>query len=398
MNNNVARAIETLQQGKMILLTDNFDRENEADLIFPAENITPEVMNFMIRQGTGIVCVALPKAHLQRLDLALMVAPENNDTQHGTPFTIPVDAHDGITTGVSAFDRVKTIQVLMDKNATTKDLVRPGHIYPLQARTGGVLERAGHTEGSIDIVRLAGFQPAAVICEVMEEDGSMRRGESLQKFAKEHDLPILSIQELIEYRLFHENQIQEKAGTKIHLAEYGEFAMTVIKEKHFSLEHTLLFKKPLNLEKPPLVRIHSACTTGDIFRSTHCDCHDQLHHALKRISEEGGLLIYLDQEGRGIGLLNKIKTYELQQQGFDTVEANEKLGLPVDLRKYYIPAQVLREMGFDAIRLLTNNPSKVASLEKIIQVTRESMPTFLHACNKNYLLTKKIKLAHAINL
>jgi 3,4-dihydroxy 2-butanone 4-phosphate synthase/GTP cyclohydrolase II len=398
MNGNIAQAIAALQQGKMILLTDNFDRENEADLIFPAETITPEVMNFMIRQGTGIVCVAFPKEHLQHLDLPLMITPENNDTQHGTPFTIPVDARKGVTTGVSAFDRVKTIQVMMDKNTKPKDLVRPGHVYPLQARAGGVLERAGHTEGSIDIVRLAGFQPAAVICEVMEEDGTMRRGESLHRFAKQHGLPILSIQELIEYRLFHENQIQEKACTKIHLAEYGEFTMTVVKEKHFPYEHTLLFKNPVSLENPPLVRIHSACTTGDIFRSTHCDCHDQLHHALKRISEEGGLLIYLDQEGRGIGLLNKIKAYKLQQQGFDTVEANEKLGLPVDLRKYYIAAQVLRDMGFHAIRLLTNNPNKVASLEKTIQVTREPMPTFLHACNKNYLLTKKTKLAHAINL
>jgi len=400
MQNKVQAAIAALQQGKMILLTDHHDRENEGDLIFPAEKITPEAVNFMINHGTGIICVSLLPEQLQRLDLPLMVSPENNHTRHGTPFTIPVDASSGITTGVSAADRAQTITVIMNEQSQPNDLVRPGHVYPLKARPGGVIERAGHTEGAIDIVRLAGFKPAGVLCEVINPDGTMARGKALDAFAAQHQLPILSIQDLIQYRLAYENQIKETASTEVLLMPYGEFTLTVLQEKHFPHQHMTLFKPALDASKPLLVRIHSSCATGDIFHSAHCDCYDQLHYSLQKISEEGGLLIYMDQEGRGIGLLNKIKAYALQKNGFDTVEANEQLGLPVDQRQYYIPAGLLRELGVPAVRLLTNNPQKISGLAEFgyTAVTWEAMPTFSQSSNRNYLITKKQKLAHTICL
>lgn len=398
MSNSIEQAIAALKNKKMIILTDDDDREHEGDLVFPADIITPEVVNFMIRQGTGIVCVALPEEHLKRLDLPLMVSPENNHTKNTTSFTLPVDAAEGITTGVSAADRAKTIQVMMDEHSAPSDLVKPGHVYPLRAKEGGVLTRAGHTEGSIDIVELAGFKRAAVICEVMNPDGTMARGEALKAFAAQHDLPMLSIRELIEYRLAHEDQIQESVETPIVLKEHGEFTLTVLREKHLAFQHMTLFKPPAHPEQPLLVRIHSACSTGDIFGSSYCDCHAQLHHALERISEEGGLLIYLDQEGRGIGLFNKIKAYALQQQGVDTVEANEQLGLPVDPRSYYIPAQILKHRGVNAIRLLTNNPKKISGLINygFSGVSQEKMPIFVTPHNERYLTTKKEKLDHTI--
>lgn len=400
MEDRVVAAIQALKQGKMILLTDDLNRENEADLIFPAEKITPESMNFIIRHTSGIVCVALLPDQLERLNLPLMVPIENNHSRHGTPFTVAVDAAHGITTGVSANDRSKTIQAMMSDQAQAEDLVRPGHIYPLKAKPGGVLERPGHTEGSVDIVRLAGFKPAAVLCEVMNPDGSMARGASLQAFAKQHDLPLLSIQELIAYRLMHENQIKEKVSTEITLADYGVLTLSVLQEKYAPYEHITLFKPPVDRQKPLLVRIHSACATGDIFHSQHCDCYNQLHHALAQISVEGGLLIYLDQEGRGIGLFNKIKSYALQKTGFDTVTANEQLGLPVDLREYYLPAQIVQSIGYDTIRLMTNNPAKMLGLSKYstVSVVREPMPVFLSACNQKYLATKKEKLGHIFEL
>ncbi len=398
MKNKVETALTALKNGQMILLTDDQNRENEGDLIFPAEKITPEVINFMIRNGTGIVCVALLPEQIQHLDLPLMVPPENNHSKHGTPFTIPVDARAGIASGVSAFDRAKTIEVIMNSQSMPNDLVRPGHVYPLQARAGGVLERAGHTEGAVDIVRLAGFKPAGVICEVMNPDGSMARGEALEAFAQQHQITMLTIQDLIQYRLAYDNQIAEQASTEVSLVNYGAFRLTVLQEKYFPHQHMTLFKPPSDPTQSLLVRIHSSCATGDIFQSAHCDCYDQLHYSLSRISEEGGLLIYLDQEGRGIGLLNKIKAYALQRNGFDTVEANEQLGLPVDKRQYYIPAQMLRQLAIPAIRLLTNNPQKIAGLHEygFSAVTREAIPTFSQSCNRDYLLTKKQKLAHAI--
>ena len=397
-NNNVERAIQALQKGKMILLTDHPDRENEADIVFPAENITPEIMNFIIRHTSGIVCLSLTPEHLERLRLPLLVAADQNTTKHRTPFTMPIDAREGITTGVSAHDRAKTIQTVMQANVQPEALVRPGHVYPLQAKIGGVLERAGHTEGAIDLVRLAGFKPAAILCEVMNADGTMARGDALKTFAKQHQLPLLSIAELVHYRLKHEDQIKEKTSAKISLEAYGDFTISVIQEKYCLKEHLILSKLAVDPTKPLLVRIHSACTTGDIFHSTRCDCHQQLHYSLKKISEEGGLLIYLEQEGRGIGLLNKIKAYALQDQGLDTVEANEQLGLPIDQREYYIAAQILRDLQLTSIRLLTNNPQKISGLTRygFPEVIREVMPVFYHAHNRRYLQAKKTKLAHWI--
>lgn len=384
----------------MVLLTDDVTRENEADLIFPAQHMTPEIMNFIIRHTSGIVCVSLLEEQLQQLGLPLMVPAENNRSRHGTPFTIPVDAAQGITTGVSAADRTVTIQAMMQPQAKPEDLVRPGHVYPLKAKVGGVLERAGHTEGAIDIVRLAGFKPAAVLCEVMNADGTMTRGEALQVFAQTHDFPLLSIRELIAYRLMHEDQIQEQTSTEISLANYGMFTLSVLQEKYFPHEHITLFKPAVDPTKPLLVRIHSACATGDIFHSAHCDCHDQLHYSLAKISEEGGLLVYLDQEGRGIGLFNKIKAYALQKKGLDTAAANEELGFPVDLREYYLPAQILRTMGYDTIRLLTNNPNKISGLLEcgMVSVTREAVPVFLSATNEKYLKAKQEKLGHILDI
>jgi len=400
LQSRVELALEALRKGSMVILTDDPDRENEGDLIIPAETITSEKMNFIVRNGTGIVCIALPESRLQALNLPLMVEPGNNTTSNGTPFTVPVDAKTGTTTGVSAADRVTTVQCLLDEKTQPDDLVRPGHMFPLQAHKLGVLGRRGHTEGALDLAQLAGFKPAAVLCEIMNADGTMARGNQLTDFAHQHNLPILSIAELVHYRLSHENVIAESATAQLPIDHYGTFEITVIKEKINQTEHTVLFKQPVEATKPLLVRIHSSCATGDLFASRRCDCHQQLHHALQRIGQEGGMLIYLNQEGRGIGLLNKIKAYALQNQGFDTVEANQELGLPVDSRQYYIAANILRNANISAIRLLTNNPAKIAELTQygIAQIEREIMPTFDDLHNQYYLKTKKEKLRHAINL
>jgi len=309
---------------------------------------------------------------------------------------MPVDAKLGITTGVSAHDRVKTIQAMMKKNAKPEDLARPGHLYPLLAQPGGVLTRPGHTEGAVDLVRLAGFKPAAVLCELMNKDGTMTRGKKLKQFAQKHRIPIVSIAELVKYRFIQEDQIKEQANTTIHLADYGKFQVTVFHEKYFSREHMMLYKRPTDPKKPLLVRVHSSCTTGDIFHSTRCDCYAQLHHALEKISVEGGALIYLDQEGRGIGLLNKIKAYQLQDQGFDTVEANIKLGLPIDHRKYYMAIHILKKLKAKQLRVLTNNPDKMLALSKVFTCTREAIPIFCHPHNQDYLRVKKTRLKHFI--
>lgn len=396
----VEHALAELKQGKMIILTDNPDRENEGDLIVAAEHLTPEIMNFMIRQGSGIVCVAMTADQVQRFELPLMVSHQENTSTAGTPFTISIDAKSGITTGVSAADRTQTIKVLLDKNATANDLVKPGHIFPLQARDGGIFERQGHTEGAVDLMKLMNASPIAVICEIMNLDGSMTRGPQLETFAKEHQLSTLSIDDIITYRLYHEYMIEEEASSTIPLENYGQFKISVLKEKITGTEHIVLSKERKNHQQPLLVRIHSSCFTGDLFASQRCDCHSQLHHALERISDEGGMLIYLNQEGRGIGLLNKIRAYALQEQGYDTVDANIALGLPVDSRQYYIAASVLRQLNINQIRLLTNNPNKINDLKKygIENVEREIMPTFEHEHNHFYLQTKKSKLNHNIKL
>ena len=394
---HVEAAMEDLRQGKPVILTDNPERENEGDFIFPAEMITPDMMNFIIRHSSGIVCLALFEQDIKKLELPPMVPMHENTSLRGTPFTVSIDAKTGISTGVSAIDRVKTVQAAIHDHAKAADLVRPGHIFPLYAKEGGVLERPGHTEGSVDLMKLAGLKPAAVLCEVMNPDGTMAKGTKLAEFAKEHAIKILSIEDIISYRMARENLLAEEVSTEIPLESYGNFTFTVVKEKITDIEHVILEKKVKNAEVT-LVRIHSVCLTGEIFGSLRCDCKQQLQYSLKRLEEEGGILIYLDQEGRGIGLLNKIKAYALQEKGLDTIEANEKLGLPIDSRKYYIAANILRNRGISHVKLLTNNPAKINDLKKygIKHVEIEHLPVFCNEHNKKYLQAKKSKLNHAM--
>ncbi len=398
----VKKAITELQQGNMIILTDDPERENEGDLIAAAEKITPDNINFMIRHGSGIICLPMMVAQLKKLNLPLMVSPQENTSQRGTPFTVSIEAREGTTTGVSAADRAHTILTAIQENAQAHDIVKPGHVFPLQAKEGGVLERQGHTEGSIDLMRIAQLQPAAVLCEVMNPDGTMARGKQLTQFAELHQLHVLSVDDVMQYRLYHENLIAEEVSAILPLEHYGTFQVTVVKEKFTGHEHVVLKKENKNATAAAtttsLVRIHSSCITGDLFGSKRCDCRDQLDYSLRRIAEEGGILIYLAQEGRGIGLFNKIKTYALQEQGLDTVEANRQIGMPVDSRQYYIAANILKNLQISHVRLLTNNPSKIQDLEKygIAKVEREEIPIFCNEHNQHYLETKKNKLHHII--
>lgn len=394
----VEAALHDLQHHKMVILCDDPERENEGDLIFPAEFTHAAWINFMIKYCSGIICLSLTEEKLAHLALPLMVSPQQNTSHRGTPFTVSIEAKHGVTTGVSAADRAHTILTVMQKDVKASDLVRPGHIYPLQAKPGGVLERAGHTEGAIDLMRLAGLQPAAVLCEVMNADGTMAKGAELAAFAKAHEIRILAMADLIAYRRYRENLIAEQMTAHLPLAQYGEFEMTVVREKITGLEHIVLTKKTLTT-KPLLVRVHSTCMTGDLFGSQRCDCQQQLHYALQRIAAEGGMLIYLNQEGRGIGLFNKIKAYALQEQGLDTIEANHSLQLPADSREYYIAANILRNANISKIRLLTSNPHKINQLLKygMAEVQAENMPVFCNEYNKNYLVTKKNKLQHFLN-
>ncbi|HSW68924.1 MAG TPA: 3,4-dihydroxy-2-butanone-4-phosphate synthase [Gammaproteobacteria bacterium] len=394
---HVESAMQDLQQGKMVILIDSPDRENEGDLIFPAEMATPEKINFMIRHCSGIICLSLDETFINKLGLKPMVPLDENTSHRKTPFTLSIEAKHGVSTGVSAHDRAKTILTAIDENSTPDDLVKPGHIFPLHAKKEGVLERAGHTEGAVDLVRLAGFKSAAVLCEIMNPDGSMARGKELKKFADTHQLKILSIEDLIHYRFYHETLIEEEVSATLPIKSYGAFEINVIKEKQTQHEHIILTKNFAS-SIPPLVRIHSCCITGDLFGSERCDCHQQLNYSLKKISQEGGILIYLNQEGRGIGLFNKIKAYALQEKGLDTIEANQKLGMPADAREYFLAANILRNRGIYHVRLLTNNPAKAEGLKKYgITIEYEKMPIFCSAHNKNYLYTKKMKLNHFIN-
>jgi 3,4-dihydroxy 2-butanone 4-phosphate synthase / GTP cyclohydrolase II len=381
-----------------VILTDAPDRENEGDIIFPAEKMTPDIINFMIQHCSGIICMPMLQNQLARLGVKLMLPAEQNTNPRGTPFTISIEAKQGVTTGVSAHDRAQTVLTAVSETATADDIVMPGHIFPLQAREGGVLERAGHTEGAIDLMRLAGLKPAAVLCEVMNVDGTMARGKELADFAREKQIHLLSIEDIIHYRLSHENFITETVSASLPLEKYGQFDISIVREKLSDKEH-LILSKPYT-RTPVLVRIHSACITGDLFGSKRCDCHKQLHYSLKKLSEEGGLLIYLNQEGRGIGLFNKIKAYALQEKNVDTVEANQQLGLPIDPRDYYIAANILRNQQITHIRLLTNNPNKINDLKKygIAHVEKELLPTFHNEHNYHYLKTKKEKLNHHILL
>ena len=395
----VESAIADLKKGKMIILRDSLDRENEGDLIFPAEITTPEKINFLLQHCSGIICLTLDDYFIKKMGLKPMVHPDENTSSRGTPFTVSIEAKHGVTTGVSAYDRAKTILTVMDETSTSDDIVKPGHVFPLQANKNGILERAGHTEGSIDLVRLAGFKSAAVLCEIMNPDGSMAKGEELLLFAKKYDLQILTIEDLIQYRLHYENLIEEEVTAKLPINAHGMFDISVVKEKITHNEHIVLTKDIEKTESPILVRIHSCCITGDLFGSERCDCHQQLNYSIKKIGEEGGMLIYLNQEGRGIGLFNKIKAYALQEKGFDTIEANQKLGMPIDAREYFIAANILRNRGINHIRLLTNNPDKINSLKKygIENIERESIDVSSNQYNQNYLYVKKTRMNHFIN-
>lgn len=399
MNHSLAtieQAIDQLKAGKMIILMDDEDRENEGDLVMAAEHVTPEAINFMSRFGCGLICLPMAEELIDKLQLPMMA--QKNKSPYGTAFTVSIEAAQGVSTGISASDRAHTIQVAIDPASGPLDIISPGHIFPLRAKQKGVLERAGQTEGSVDLTRLAGLIPAAVICEIINEDGTMSRRDELALFSKLHDIPMVTIKDLIEYRIRHETLVRAAATTRIPLQHHGDFSMTVFENDLDSAEHFALVKSPLYGNQIPLVRIHSECITGDVFGSCKCDCGKQLEASLALIAAEGGVLIYLRQEGRGIGLANKLKAYALQEQGLDTVEANLELGLPADDRDYAIAYQLLKYYGIDALRLLTNNPMKLNALTRYgIQVCeRIPLETEATSENRRYLNTKKEKLGHLL--
>jgi len=393
---SIADVIEEIRRGRMVIVTDDEDRENEGDLVMAASKVTPQAVNFMATHGRGLICVPITEDRAAHLGLQRMVA--HNRELHATDFTVSVDASHGTTTGISARDRAATIKVLANSTAGSKDLRQPGHIFPLQAAEGGVLKRAGHTEAGVDLARLAGLDPSGVICEILNEDGSMARLPDLLKFKKKHGLRICSIRDLIAYRRKSEKLVRREQEIEMP-TDFGDFKMFLYRAEVDNHHHLALVKGPIDPKKPALVRVHSECLTGDVFGSRRCDCGSQLHRALAQIAESGhGVLVYMRQEGRGIGLPAKIHAYKLQEEGLDTVEANERLGYPADLRDYGTGAQILADLGVTKIRLLTNNPRKVVGLEgygmEIIErVTISSEP---NRHNARYLSTKKKKLGHMI--
>ncbi len=390
----VNEAIEALRRGRMVIVVDDEDRENEGDLIMAAQFATPEAINFMLKEARGLICVPMPKEWAERLDLSLMVHPPRD--HHETAFTVSVDARKGVTTGISAHDRAHTIRLLADPKARPEDFVRPGHVFPLVAKDGGVLRRAGHTEAAVDLCRLAELQPVGVICEIMKEDGTMARLLDLQEFAAKYDLHLITIADLIAYRKMREKLVKRVAEANLP-TKYGHFRIITFKDLVTEQEHVALVKGEVAGEDPVLVRVHSECLTGDAFGSLRCDCGDQLHKAMEMIEREGkGVLLYMRQEGRGIGLANKVCAYELQDRGLDTVEANEALGFPPDLRDYGIGAQILVELGVRKIRLLTNNPRKVIGLSGYGLEIVEHIPIEVepNPHNWRYLRAKKEKLGH----
>ena len=390
----IEQAILDLQQGRMVILVDDEGRENEGDLVIAADYVTAQSINFMARFGRGLICLPMADALVDKLELPMMT--RCNRSPYGTAFTISIEAASGVSTGISAQDRAHTIQVAISGDSGPKDVISPGHVFPLRARTEGVLKRAGQTEGSVDLMKLAGLTPAAVICEIINEDGTMSRREQLRVFSREHDIPIVTIKDLIDYRIQNESLVEPTATTRLPLEKHGDFTMTLFKNQLDEQEHFALSKKPTNTHQAPLVRIHSECITGDVFGSCKCDCGSQLEQSLSLIAAEGGVLIYLRQEGRGIGLTNKLKAYALQEKGYDTVDANVELGLPVDSRNYAVAFQILKHMNVDRVRLLTNNPHKVeAMMQYGIQVT-ERVPLLVNTTPENqaYLRTKQEKLGH----
>ncbi|MBA2650505.1 MAG: 3,4-dihydroxy-2-butanone-4-phosphate synthase [Legionella sp.] len=394
----IEQALEQLKSGGMIILIDDENRENEGDLVIAAEFATPEVINFMSRVACGLICLPMDEALIDKLNLPPMV--QNNRSPYGTGFTISIEAANGVTTGISAKDRAHTIQVAIDSKSGPLDIISPGHIFPLRAKKKGVLERIGQTEGSVDLVRIAGLIPAAVICEIINEDGTMSRRPDLEKFSKRYSIPAVLVKDLVDYRIRHEQLVSPGATIRIPLKNHGDFNMTVFTNELDCSEHFVLVKPPVITNKVPLVRIHSECITGDVFGSCKCDCGKQLELSLALIAKEGGVLIYLRQEGRGIGLSNKLKAYALQEQGLDTVEANLELGLPADSRNYAIAYQILKHLGIDVLRLLTNNPSKLEALKHYGLQIAERIPLEIEATGENrlYLQTKKNKLGHLLTI
>lgn len=394
---SIESAIEDIKAGKLIIVVDDEDRENEGDFLAAAEKVTPEMINFMATVGRGLICVPLLPERCDELNLGMMVS--SNDSVHETPFTISVDLKGhGTTTGISASDRSKTVIALIDKNTNPTDLARPGHIFPLKAQKEGVLKRAGHTEAAVDLARLAGLQPVGCIVEILKEDGEMARLPQLFELAKKHDLKIVSIEDLIKYRIKNESFIQREISVNMPTA-FGDFEMLAYTQNSDGTQHLAITKGQWEKDEPVLVRVHSSCMTGDIFGSCRCDCGEQLHQAMKMIEEEGkGIILYMNQEGRGIGLLNKLKTYKLQEQGLDTVDANIELGFKPDERDYGIGAQILRDLGVSKMRLLSNNPKKRTGLigYGLEIVENISIITEPNSHNKLYLSTKREKMGHEI--
>jgi len=395
---SIEQAIKDIRAGKMVILVDDEDRENEGDLTMAAEMVTPEAINFMARYGRGLICLSMTGEKLDALDLPLMV--DHNTSQFETGFTVSIEARCGVTTGISAADRATTILTAVADTARPQDLVRPGHIFPLRARGGGVMVRAGQTEGSVDLARLAGLKPAGVICEIMDEDGGMARLPSLEAFGATHGIGICTIADLIEYRMRTVSFVHRAVEVTIPTAVAGDFRAVVYENDVEDLQHIALIKGEIRPDRAVLVRVHSECLTGDIFGSMRCDCGDQLRRAMQKIEREGeGVLLYIRQEGRGIGLVNKLKAYALQDQGLDTVEANEALGFKPDLRSYGIGAQVLVDLGVRKMRLMTNNPKKMIGLQGyglsiVEQVPIEIEPNEYNRC---YLECKKLKMGHTLN-
>lgn len=397
--NTIEEALEAIRNKKVIIVVDDEDRENEGDFVAAAENITPEIVNFFATHGRGLICVPLTEERCDELHLNLMV--ENNSAAFETPFTVSVDllGH-GCTTGISAHDRYQTIRALADPNTRPEELGKPGHIFPLRAKKGGVLRRAGHTEAAVDLSRLAGLKPAGVLVEILNEDGSMARLPQLIEIAKKFDLKIISIADLIQYRLRKETLVERQVEVKLPTA-FGEFNMVAYTDKNSGEEHLAIYKGTWDNDEPILTRVHSSCITGDIFGSCRCDCGPQLHTAMEMVQKEGkGVIVYMNQEGRGIGMMNKLKAYKLQEEGYDTVQANEKLGFKADQRDYGIGAQILRDLNVSKMRLMTNNPKKRSGLLGYGLEIVENVPIEIKSNEHNrfYLQTKRDKMGHELKL